>query len=346
MRNLLGIGANPYTSFMKSSRRTRHRNVVNIFGFPTTVKPGFGIFTILLAILYPFPLGVWVAGTVAIFTVIHELGHALAARQAGCRAAIALDFMVAYASYEPVKPLTWGQRARIAFAGPSLQIITATALLLGLGVNPFSKTDISSSDATAAIWWAGIALGVVNLVPLLPLDGGAIVSSIVDRFTNGRGREIMLPISFVLTAISFVSCLIFSIQGVAPLLALLMFIQYQTMSAQRRAQLFINDTDVVSKGDPLFDSLIIDTLLNSGEYSRARDYAISAYRSCPAFNNAFSVAKASASLHEDEEAVAWLHTAENSQLANGEFLDAFESTPVFDRLRDRADVSAEWFANR
>ena len=343
---MLGVIAITYTSIMKSLRRTRHRNVVNILGFPTTVKPGFGIFTVLLAILYPFPLGVWVAGAVAIFTVIHELGHALAARQAGCRAAIALDFMVAYASYESVKPLTWGQRARIASAGPGLQIITATALLLGLGVNPFSKNDISTSDATAAIWWAGIALGVVNLVPLLPLDGGAIVSSIVDRFTNGRGREIMLPISFGITAISFVLCLVFSIQGVAPLLALLMFIQYQTMSAQRRAQVFLDDTDLVSKGDPLFDGLIIDTLLNSGDYARARNYAMTAYRSCPAFNNAFGVAKASAALQLDEEAIAWLRTAEQSQLSNGEFLDAFEGTPVFDRMRDRADISAEWFANR
>ena len=331
---------------MKSSRRTRHLNVVNIFGFPTTVKPGFGIFTALLAILYPFPLGVWVAGAVAIFTVIHELGHALAARQAGCRAAIALDFMVAYASYEPAKPLTWGQRARIACAGPSLQIITATALLLGLGVNPFSKTDISTSDATAAIWWAGIALGAVNLVPLLPLDGGAIVSSVVDRFTNGRGREIMLPVSLVLTAISFAVCLVFSIQGVAPLLALLMFIQYQTMSAQRRAQAFVNDINLVSKGDPLFDSLIIDTLMNSGEFSRARDYAVTAYRSCPAFNNAFSVAKALVALNQDESAIAWLHVAEKSQLTNGEFLDAFEGTPAFDRMRDRVGMSAEWFAER
>lgn len=331
---------------MKYSRRTRHRNVLNLFGFPTTIKPGFGIFTVLLAVVYPFPLGIWVAGAVAVFTVIHELGHALAARQAGCRAAIALDFMIAYASYEPAKPLTWGQRARIASAGPALQIITSAALLLGLGVNPFSRVDISTSDATAAIWWAGIALGVVNLVPLLPLDGGAIVSSIIDRFTDGRGREIMLPVSFVITAVSFVSCLVFRIQGVAPLLALLMFIQYQTMSAQRRADTFLHNNNLVSEGDPLFDQLIIDTLLNTNEYARARDYAITAYRACPAFNNAFSVAKAAAALHDDDMAVEWLHIAEHSQLKPEEFADAFSATPIFDRIKDRSDVSTEWFARR
>ena len=331
---------------MKSLRHARQRNVVNLFGFPTTVRPGFAIFTILLAVLYPFPLGVWVAGAVAIFTVVHELGHALAARRAGCRAAIALDFMIAYASYEPATPLTWGQRARIASAGPLLQIVSATALLVGLGVNPFSKSDIATSDATAAIWWAGVALGVVNLVPLLPLDGGAIVSSVVDRFTNGRGREIMLPVSFATTIIFFLLCLMFQIQGVAPLLALLMFIQYQTMSAHRRAQVFIENQDLVSNGDPLFDALIIETLLNTQDFVRARDYAVSAYKACPAFNNAFAVAKAAAALHDDDAALAWLRIAESSQLTDGEFVDALGATPLFDRLRERSELSGEWFTKR
>lgn len=328
---------------MKSLRRSPSRNVVNLFGFPTTVKPGFGIFTLLLAILYPFPLGIWIAGAVAIFTVIHELGHALAARQAGCRASIALDFMIAYASYEPATPLTWTQRARIASAGPALQIISATAVLVALGVNPFNREDISTSNATAAIWWAGIALGVINLIPLLPLDGGAIVSSVVDRFTDGRGREIMLPVSLGITAASFILCLVFSIQGVAPLLGLLMFIQYQTMSAHRRAQTFIDNQYLSSQGDPLFDSLIIDTLFNSQEYARARDYAISAYKACPAFNNAFSVARSSAALHDDESAVTWLHVADAAQLADGELHEALAATPLFDRLKAMPDMSAEWF---
>ncbi len=329
---------------MKSLRRTPSRNVINLFGFPTTVKPGFGIFTLLLAVLYPFPLGVWIAGAVAIFTIIHELGHALAARQAGCRAAIALDFMIAYASYEPAAPLTWVQRARIACAGPALQIFSAVVILVALGVNPLDRTDILTSNATAAIWWAGIALGVINLVPLLPLDGGAIVSSVVDRFSNGRGREIMLPVSLAITAVSFVLCLVFSIQGVAPLLGLLMFIQYQTMSAHRRAQVFIDNQNLQSAGDPLFDSLIIDTLFNSEEYERARDYAISAYKSCPAFNNAFSVARSSAALHEDDAAIAWLHVAEGAQLTNGELIEALAATPIFDHLKDKPVMSAEWFA--
>ena len=328
---------------MKSLRRTSSRNVVNLFGFPTTVKPGFGIFTVLLAILYPFPLGIWIAGAVAIFTVIHELGHALAARQAGCRASIALDFMIAYASYEPSAPLTWTQRARIACAGPALQIISATAVLVAFGVNPLNRQDISTSDATASIWWAGIALGVINLIPLLPLDGGAIVSSVVDRFTNGRGREIMLPVSLAVTAASFVLCLVLGIQGVAPLLGLLMFIQYQTMSAQRRAQSFIDSQYLSSEGDPLFDSLIIDTLFNSQEYARARDYAISAYKACPAFNNAFSVARSSAALHDDDTAMTWLHVAEGAQLTEGELKEALAATPLFDRLKARPEISVEWF---
>lgn len=331
---------------MRSSRRTSPRNVVHLFGFPTTIKPGFGIFTALLAILYPFPLGIWIASAVAIFTVIHELGHALAARQAGCRASISLDFMIAYASYEPAAPLTWGQRARIACAGPALQIFSASAILIGLGVNPFNRQDILTSNATAAIWWAGIALGAINLIPLLPLDGGAIVASIIDRFTDGRGREIMLPVSLALTAVSLVLCLVFSIQGVAPLLGLLMFIQYQTMSAHRRAQVFIDNRALQSNGDPFFDSLIIETLLDDQDYSRARDYAISAYIACPAFDNAFGVARSLAALRDDREAIEWLRVAEGAQLVEGQLQKALAATPLFDRLKDQPGISTEWFTKR
>ena len=154
---------------MRSPTRQTSRNVFNVFGFPTTVKPGFGVFLAFLIFLYPYPLGLWMAGAVGIFTLIHELGHALAARMSGCTASISLDFMVAYAAYEPRSPLTWGQKARIALAGPSLQIVCAVTVLLLNSTNPFSRADITISDATISIWWAGIALGAMNLIPLLPL---------------------------------------------------------------------------------------------------------------------------------------------------------------------------------
>jgi hypothetical protein len=54
-----------------------------------------------------------------------------------------------------------------------------------LGANPLSRSDVLRNEATLSIWWAGIVLAVVNLIPVIPLDGGAIdelrhFASIVD----------------------------------------------------------------------------------------------------------------------------------------------------------------------
>ena len=47
-----------------------------------------------------------VAGSLAVLTLIHELGHAVAARNAGAKAEISLDFLAGYAAYVPTRPIS------------------------------------------------------------------------------------------------------------------------------------------------------------------------------------------------------------------------------------------------
>ena len=322
------------------------RNVFNVSGFPTTIKPGFGIFLAFLVFLYPFPLGLWMAGAVGAFTLIHELGHALAARMSGCTASISLDFMVAYAAYEPRSPLTWGQKARIALAGPSLQIICAVTVLLLNSKNPFSRADITISDATISIWWAGIALGAMNLIPLLPLDGGAFVASIVEHFMPGRGNDIVLKISAALTAIAFGLCIVGGLTGLAPLFVFMLFMQYQTLAAPQRQKKLLSNPALAPEGDPEFDAMISARLLSAGDATKALQFATEAYRLCPADTNAFVAARSAMKMGNHSLAVQWLHVSEKSQIDTGRFQILFNHTEDFDQLRGRADVLDEWFTNR
>jgi Zn-dependent protease len=331
---------------MRSPTRPAMRNVFNVFGFPTTIKPGFGIFLAFLVFLYPFPLGLWMAGAVGAFTLIHELGHALAARMSGCTASISLDFMVAYAAYEPRSPLTWGQKARIALAGPSLQIICAVTVLLLNSKNPFSRGDITISDATISIWWAGIALGAMNLIPLLPLDGGAFVASIVEHFMPGRGNEIVLKISAALTAVAFGLCIAAGLTGLAPLFVFMLFMQYQTLVAPQRQKKFLLNPALAPEGDPEFDAMISASLLSVGDATKALKFATDAYRLCPADTNAFVAARSAMKMENHSLAAQWLHVSEQSQIDAGRFQILFNHTTDFDQLRGRADVSDEWFTNR
>lgn len=318
---------------------------MKVFGFPTSIRPGFWLFSALLVFFYPFPLGLWIAIAVAVFTLIHELGHAFAARAAGCRASISLDFMIAYASFEPARPLTWGQRARIAFAGPGLQMLVGTIALLAIGVNPVSRGDITSTDVALAIWWSSIALGALNLIPLVPLDGGAIVEAVVERIFPKRGRAIVLKASIALTASILTIAIMMGFIGLIPISAFLLLMQYQALTAPQKLRALLLDPTLSPQGNPAHDSMIIEALISSGEHSRALHYARQAYVECPAFSNALGAAHAALSLNEPALAVHWLQTAEKSQLEAKELSRALSETNFFDVLKAAPGTSPQWFTH-
>ena len=68
-----------------------------------------------------------------------------------------------------------------------------------MGVNPFDEASWQRSAASQAVWWAGPAIGLFNLLPLLPLDGGNVVASLLERWLPGRARRTMLYASLVIT---------------------------------------------------------------------------------------------------------------------------------------------------
>ncbi len=171
----------------------------HLFGFPIHVRPGFLMFMALVVFANGGELGLWIAGSAAVFTLLHELGHAFAARATGAKAEIALDFLAGYASFVPTRPLKRWERAGISIAGPATQIIISVAVLSMMGVSA-TDVDLGRDGAAAlAIWWTGPVMGLFNLVPVLPLDGGHIVLAGLDAVLPGRSRMVMLWFSLVAT---------------------------------------------------------------------------------------------------------------------------------------------------
>jgi len=298
-----------------------------LFGFPTAIRPGFGVFIFILAFLYPFPLGLWVAGAVAIFTLIHELGHALVARRNKCDASIALDFMVAYASYESTAPLNWKQKIAISLSGPGLQIGTALLGLLAFGINPFSRTDLSSNEIAAAVWWAGVALGAINLIPLLPLDGGAVVGEIAERIFPKRGRRYVLQASFGITVVIAAATVMYGLIGLLPLFLFMLVMQWQQLTMARQLKHAFEHSLLVSDGDASLDAAVIGAMIDVEQFNQALTYATDAYTKCPACTTAFSAAVAAARLHRHNLCIAWLQTAASSQVVTGEFERLLRHSP-------------------
>ena len=285
------------------------------FGFRVEVRPGFLVFLALVVFIYGGTLGLWAAGTIAIFTLIHELGHAMAARATGAHAEISLDFLAGYASYLPRRPLARWERAGIAAAGPLSQFLSGCFVMLLLGANPFSRDDILMNEATVTVWWAGIVLALVNLIPVLPLDGGAIVSAGLERIAPRRGDEFMLWFSIVAssTGVAF-AITIPELQGFLPFAAILLIMQVQIMGARRKAYGAIR-AEISQLTPSERDIHVLRSLQLSGRHEEAAMLGAEMFRKCPRGEVAALIASSLTLLGDHDGAQAWLRAAEQASLA-------------------------------
>lgn len=119
--------------------------------------------------------------------VLHELAHAVVARRMGFPVLdITLSALGGYTRFRPVQS-TPGKEAAIAAAGPlSTLALCAGLWLLGRVLQP--DPESVAAGLLAALIWATGFVGLFNLLPGLPLDGGTLVSAGVWRITGSRGR--------------------------------------------------------------------------------------------------------------------------------------------------------------
>lgn len=164
---------------------------------PARIHPLFWGVTLLFGVLMPNPTGVtvalWVAAVLVAITV-HELGHALAAKAYGWSPRIVLYGMGGLAIYRPGHQ-SWLSRAIIAFAGPGsgfllAGLIIGSVLVSGHSVNlaplPLSIGDGPALGGRLGMFvtfsmFVNVFWGLLNLAPVQPLDGGAILSAILGK---------------------------------------------------------------------------------------------------------------------------------------------------------------------
>lgn len=154
----------------------------SIFGIPVLVHPFFWITLALIggalganspdAILRIFLF--LLAGFVSI--LVHELGHALTARKFGARSEIVLQAFGGYAAYSGVQ-LTRPQSFMVTAAGPAVQILLGLVLMQIIPrlpeMSPFGLYFLG------VLVWISIVWALLNLLPVLPLDGGRLLDSIL-----------------------------------------------------------------------------------------------------------------------------------------------------------------------
>ena len=167
----------------RADRRDRWSwHLGRILGIPTRIHASFALVLLWIGI------STWSAahsGTAVVFglafalavfacVLLHEFGHALVARRFGIgtrRITLLPIGGVAELERSPSDPRAemW-----IAAAGPAVNFAIAAVLgLVGLGFGLFGGTGVASVVFTGLVW-ANLMLGLFNLVPAFPMDGGRV----------------------------------------------------------------------------------------------------------------------------------------------------------------------------
>ena len=145
---------------------------------------------LLAAALIAFSIGrsaggiaIWIlAVTVAV--LVHEFGHAVAAVLQGGNAKIVLGAMGGLTFPLARVRTSWQREIWLSAAGPIVGMIFG-----GLIWSAFLRGNLLSLSPPllgffADLVWALVGWNLVNLLPVLPMDGGAIASVLFGRFGN------------------------------------------------------------------------------------------------------------------------------------------------------------------
>lgn len=194
-----------------------------LFGIPVRVQPWFWLVTIVFAVQGGFDtpmMLVWV-GAVFFSILLHEMGHALVIRQHGWEPTITLHGFGGYAAYQPTR-LTPASQVAIAAAGPLAGFLLAAALLLVLRVAdveaPLLGFNLGGDERlanrnlrllVAFLLYINVFWGLVNLLPVYPLDGSRIVEGLL-RQTNPR--DAMRQSLWVSTVAGAIAAVLFALR--------------------------------------------------------------------------------------------------------------------------------------
>lgn len=175
----------------------------NLFGIPFYVNPSWFLVLALVtfsyggALAYQFPnLGVifpWILGLVAALLLFasvlaHELGHSFVAIRQGIEVkSIALFLFGGLASLER-ESKTPGEAFWVAIAGPAVSFMLFVLFSVITLTTPVTGPVAAILGLLASI---NLMLGLFNLIPGLPLDGGNILKSLVWKITGNPYKGVI-----------------------------------------------------------------------------------------------------------------------------------------------------------
>lgn len=185
-----------------------------LFGIPITIEPSFWFITILLGAggdNTSISVIAWVLA-VTISIIVHELGHGMTANYFGAPPEITLHSMGGLTRHGRLA--SRGQDMLVIAAGPGAGFLFIGLIFLGMKVAgmellartgvpwvswvPFDQPFLQRLMKDLA--YINIGWGLINLFPVLPLDGGLLTQHVLEVLIGPRAITGTLIVSTVVAA--------------------------------------------------------------------------------------------------------------------------------------------------
>lgn len=179
-----------------------------VLNFPVRVHYSFFLIAVLLGLQLNnlVLLAIWVA-IVFVSVLLHELGHAVAAEYYGRAPSIELYQMGGMTISSRYTPLHYSKEILISFAGSLAGFLFGGIIYLLMRlIGPISQPYLSF--IISQLLWVNIGWGIINLIPILPLDGGNIMRSLFHWLRNPYDERTPLIVSIVFGIAGIIAALV------------------------------------------------------------------------------------------------------------------------------------------
>jgi Zn-dependent protease/CBS domain-containing protein len=222
---------------------------------------------------------------VALFSIIvlHELGHALAARRYGIPTRDITLLPIGGVARLERMPDDPKQEFVVALAGPAVNVVLAIGiyliLFLSRGLAPFADVLQVGGGLLNQLFFVNVSLVVFNMLPAFPMDGGRVLRAVLAmRLDYVRATQIAASIGQAM-AILFAFVGLFGIPGVFAANPLLLFVAiFVWLGAAQEASMVQMRSALA--GIPVQNAMITDfQVLNTNDpLSKAIDYVVAGYQ--------------------------------------------------------------------
>jgi Zn-dependent protease len=205
-----------------------------LFGIPVHVSVVFLLIALVLGqqsgATTPVLMAAWIV-TMFLGILLHELGHALTAKALGQEPAIAIHGFGGTTTWQPRGEVGPGKRAVITVAGPLVGLVIGFPAWLLAVVLP---EGTMAAQVAWFVCWVNLVWAIFNLVPMLPLDGGRIMASVLELlFGRGSFRAAYI-VSIVVAALFGVLMILIGFYITLVFCAYFIYLNVQGLNQLRR----------------------------------------------------------------------------------------------------------------